>query len=172
MYKRQVHTNPGIALVDFRGNVQTRLDKLARGVADATFLARAGLNRLGHDDALCHAVSVDDMLPAVAQGAIALQVRSSDTATRDAVAPLNHQATALCVTAERAFLARLDGSCRTPIAGLGELIDGGFRFRGEILSTDGAKCLKAARAGAPAAAVRLAVAAAEELRAAAGDDFF
>lgn len=166
------YINPGITLVDFRGNVQTRLDKLASGVADATFLARAGLNRLGHNDALCHDVSVDDMLPAVAQGAIALHVRSSDAATRDAVAPLNHQETALCVTAERAFLARLDGSCRTPIAGLGELIDGGFRFRGEILSTDGTRCLKAARDGEPAAAVRLAIEAAEELRAAAGDDFF
>ena len=167
-----VFANPGIALVDFRGNVQTRLDKLARGVADATFLARAGLNRLGYDEDFCHNVPVDEMLPAVAQGAIALQVRSEDVVSRDAVAALNHQETALCVTAERAFLAKLDGSCRTPIAGFGELVDGTFRFRGEILSTDGRQCLKASRDGAPAAAVRLAVEAAEELLAAAGDDFF
>ena len=159
-------------MVDFRGNVQTRLDKLERGVADATFLARAGLNRLGFDEAYCHDVALDDMLPAVAQGAIALQIRSEDGAARDAVAPLNDETTALCVTAERAFLARLDGSCRTPIAGLGELRDGGFRFRGEILATDGGACLQAARSGAPAAAVRLAVEAADELRAAAGEDFF
>ena len=167
-----VFANPAIALVDFRGNVQTRLDKLARGVAEATFLARAGLNRLGYDEAFFHDIAVDDMLPAVAQGAIALQVRSDDTTSRNLVAPLNHQETALCVTAERAYLARLDGSCRTPIAGFGELSDGGFWFRGEILSTDGQCCLRAERSGAPAAAVRLAIEAAEELRAAAGDDFF
>ncbi|MFT5509660.1 MAG: hydroxymethylbilane synthase [Hyphomicrobiaceae bacterium] len=167
-----VFLNPAIEPVDFRGNVQTRLDKLANNVADATFLARAGLNRLGYDEAFFHDVLVDDMLPAVAQGAIALHIRSSDAEVRDLVAPLNHQETALCVTAERAFLAKLDGSCRTPIAGLGELSEAGFLFRGEILSTDGARCFKATRQGTPAAAVRLAVEAAEELRAAAGDDFF
>jgi hydroxymethylbilane synthase len=164
--------NPGIELVDFRGNVQTRLDKLARGVADATFLARAGLNRLGSNEAFFHDIPVAEMLPAVAQGAIALHIRSDDDAARAAVAPLNHQPTALCVAAERAFLARLDGSCRTPIAGLAELADGAMRFRGEILSPDGTRRLTAARDGAPAAAVRLAVEAAEELLAAAGDDFF
>lgn len=166
-----VFLNPAIKPVDFRGNVQTRLDKLERGVADATFLARAGLNRLGYDEAFFHVVPADDMLPAVAQGAIALHIRSSDTASRDLVAPLNHQETALCVTAERAFLAALDGSCRTPIAGLGELVDGRFRFRGEILSIDGRHCFKAARQGAPEAAVKLAVEAAEEVLTAAGDKF-
>ena len=75
--------------------------------------------------------------------------RADDTTSRDLVAPLNHQETAVCVTAERAYLARLDGSCRTPIAGFGELRDGGFRFRGEILSTDGQNCLRAERSGAP-----------------------
>lgn len=167
-----VYTNPSIEVVDFRGNVQTRLEKLERGVADATFLARAGLNRLGFDEDFCHDIPIDEMLPAVAQGAIALQIRTEDSAARDAVAPLNDEATALCVTAERAFLARLDGSCRTPIAGFGELHDGSFRFRGEILATDGGRCLKAARSGEPAAAMRLAVDAADELIAAAGDNFF
>lgn len=164
--------NPGIELVDFRGNVQTRLDKLARGVADATFLARAGLNRLGASEPFFYDIPVAEMLPAVAQGAIALHIRSDDDDTRAAVAPLNHQPTALCVAAERAFLARLDGSCRTPIAGLAELVDGAIRFRGEILSNDGARRLTAARDGSPAAAARLAVEAAEELLAAAGGDFF
>jgi hydroxymethylbilane synthase len=164
--------NPDIELVDFRGNVQTRLDKLARGVADATFLARAGLNRLGYCEDFFHDVAADDMLPAVAQGAIALQIRSDDADLRDQLMPLNHQPSALCVTAERAFLGMLDGSCRTPIAGFGELVDGGFRFRGEILSIDGRRCLRAAREGTAAAAVRLAQEAAAELLDAAGDDFF
>ncbi|MBU2532803.1 MAG: hydroxymethylbilane synthase [Alphaproteobacteria bacterium] len=164
--------NPGIECVDFRGNVQTRLDKLTRGVADATFLARAGLNRLGYDEDYFHDVAPAQMLPAVAQGAVALQIRSDDEVARAAVAPLNHQETALCVTAERAFLAKLDGSCRAPIAGLAQLVEGQLRFRGEILSLDGRQSLKAARDGAPAGAVRMAVEAAAELLAAAGDDFF
>lgn len=164
--------NSAIELVDFRGNVQTRLDKLARGVADATFLARAGLNRLGYDEDYFHDVAAGDMLPAVAQGAIGLQIRSSDSRAREVVAPLNHQATALCVGAERAFLKELDGSCRTPIAGYAELVDGQVRFAGEILSLDGKSCIKASRAGEPAAALRLAVEAALELRDAAGSNFF
>lgn len=165
--------NPGIELVDFRGNVQTRLKKLAAGVADATFLARAGLNRLGHWEDYFHVVSVDDMLPAVAQGAVALQIRSDDAQARRLCETLDHSATAVCVHAERAFLRRLDGSCRTPIAGLGELGgDGSFRFRGEILSIDGTRSLKAERAGASGEASALAAEAGEELLAAAGGDFF
>lgn len=167
-----VFLNPAIELVDFRGNVQTRLDKLARGIADATFLARAGLNRLGYDEDFFHDVPVDDMLPAVAQGAVGLQIRSDDAAAREAVSVLNHQATALCATAERAFLAKLDGSCRTPIAGFAELSGNELRFRGQILSSDGRQCLSAERKGEPAAAIRLAVDAAEELLKAASDDFF
>lgn len=165
--------NPGIELVDFRGNVQTRLEKLAAGVADATFLAHAGLNRLGYWEDYFHVVHVDDMLPAVAQGAVALQIRSDDEQARRLCETLDHLATALCVHAERAFLRRLDGSCRTPIAGLGELTDVGcFRFRGEILSIDGTKCVKAERIGSNAKAKELATAAGEELLEAAGDDFY
>lgn len=164
--------NPGIELVDFRGNVQTRLDKLANGVADATFLARAGLNRLGYMEDYFHDVPIAEMLPAAAQGAIGLQIRRDDDAAREAVAPLNHEATALCVTAERAFLAKLDGSCRTPIAGLAELRDGQIHFRGEVFSLDGKQCRKASRQGDAAAAVRLAVEASEEIKASLGDDFF
>ena len=167
-----LYINPAVELVDFRGNVQTRLDKLARGVADATFLARAGLNRLGYQEDFFHDVSIAEMLPAAAQGAIGLQIRSDDAATRAMVAPLNHQPTALCVTAERAFLAELDGSCRTPIAGFAELVEGQLRFRGEILSLDGKSCIKAARDGDPATALKLAVSAAQELRETAGDNFF
>ncbi len=164
--------NPAIELVEFRGNVQTRLDKLERGIADATFLARAGLNRLASQEGFFHDVAVDQMLPAVAQGAIGLQIRSDDPATRDLVTPLNHAPTALCVAAERAYLDRLDGSCRTPIAGLCELDGERIRFRGEILATDGSRCLKAERQGMAAEAAHLAVDAAEELLRSAGDNFF
>ena len=164
--------NSGIELVDFRGNVQTRLEKLERGVADATFLARAGLNRLDCAAEYFYDVGVEEMLPAVAQGAIGLQIRSDDAAARDAVAHLNHAATALCVAAERAFLAKLDGSCRTPIAGLAKLKDGKVRFRGEILSIDGKRSLKASRDGEAERAVELAVEAAQELLAAGGGDLF
>ena len=165
------YVNPEIEMVDFRGNVQTRLGKLEAGVADATFLARAGLNRLKSSENYFHDIPVDEMLPAVAQGAIALHIRSNDRTARAAVAPLNHAATAACVTAERAFLARLDGSCRTPIAGLAELRGSEVHFRGEILSVDGKQCFKVERHGPAADANALAIAAAEELLAAAGDDF-
>jgi hydroxymethylbilane synthase len=164
--------NPEIELVDFRGNVQTRLEKLEQGIADATFLARAGLNRLGYDKPYFHDVAVDDMLPAVAQGAIALQIRKADIDLWKLLEPLNDEATGLSVTAERAFLARLDGSCRTPIAGLVEWGLSGVRFRGEILSIDGRRRLTAERTGRPEAAMQLAIDAAEELLDAAGDDFF
>lgn len=157
------HINAGIKLVDFRGNVQTRLAKLADGIADATFLARAGLNRLGASEDFFHDVSVDDMLPAVAQGAIALQIRSDDAQSRQVVGALNHSNTAMCVNAERAFLAKLDGSCRTPIAGLAELVGDQVRFRGEVLSDDGQRCLRAERHGAMATATEMAIDAAEEI---------
>ena len=94
-----------------------RLDKLARGEADATILALAGLKRLGVADAATAILSIDQFLPAVGQGAIAIETRIDDDATRDAIAAINDEATVTAVTAERAFLAVLDGSCRTPIAG-------------------------------------------------------
>jgi hydroxymethylbilane synthase len=165
--------NPGIELVDFRGNVQTRLEKLAAGVADATFLARAGLNRLGQWEDYFHEVAIDEMLPAVAQGAVALQIRSDDDEARRLCCLLDHPETAVCVTAERAFLKRLDGSCRTPIAGLCQLTGHArFRFRGEILSLDGTRRHSATRDGAADEAVQLASEAGAELAEAAGDDFY
>ena len=115
------YANPGIELVDFRGNVQTRMDKLSRNVADATFLARAGLNRLGVDTVGYATVDAGEMLPAVAQGAIGLQVRADDQATRNLVMPLDHAATSLCVTAERAYLASLMGLAERRLPALGNL---------------------------------------------------
>lgn len=162
---------PDLAIVGFRGNVETRLAKLEAGVADATFLATAGLNRLGKADRIASHVAVEEMLPAAAQGAIAIELRQADAATRRLVAPLDHQATALCIAAERAFLGRLDGSCRTPIAGLARLEGGRLAFLGELLAPDGSKAFSTARSGRAAEALDIGVAAAEALIGEAGPDF-
>jgi hydroxymethylbilane synthase len=162
---------PDLTVVGFRGNVQTRLKKLEDGVADATFLALAGLRRLGLEDRATAVMDTREMLPAVAQGAIALQIRDGDTDTEHAVAPLNDEATHICVTAERAFLARLEGSCRTPIAGLAQLIDGQLQFRGSLLATDGHIAHDVAMTGAPASALSLGEAAAADILDRAGHDF-
>ena len=163
---------PDLQVVTYRGNVETRLRKLGEGVVDATLLAVAGLNRLGLSDRITAAIPHDVILPAVAQGAIGIECRFDDEDTNTLLAPLNHTATSLCVTAERAFLARLEGSCRTPIAGLGTLSDGSFTFHGEILTPDGKESHATSRKGSPAAAVQLATEAAEELLAQAGPGFF
>jgi hydroxymethylbilane synthase len=160
-----------LRLVDFRGNVDTRLSKLEAGEADATVLAAAGLERLGAAHRITALMPVEDMLPAVAQGAIAIEVRSDDADMPRLLASINHEATALCVAAERAFLARLDGSCRTPIAGLARLDGRRLEFRGMVLAPDGAGCFEAQRSGSPASALRLGEEAAEEVLAKAGPDF-
>jgi hydroxymethylbilane synthase len=162
-----LHRRPDLKIVPLRGNVETRLKKLA----DGTFLACAGLNRLGLAEHIREPVSTDIMLPAVAQGAIAIEVRADDAETAHLIAPLNDGPTALCVAAERAFLAKLDGSCRTPIAGLAELRDNVIRFRGEILTPDGKQRLATERSGVAATALRLGVDAAAELLDRAGPDF-
>jgi hydroxymethylbilane synthase len=169
------HLRPDLRVVPMRGNVETRLRKLAEGAADATLLALAGLNRLGLAHRAAGPVPVAAMLPAVAQGAIGVEIRSDDTAMAQLTAPLNHAPTALAVTAERAFLAKLEGSCRMPIAALGELSGGPagdlrFTFRGMILSPDGRQCFQARREGRPEEALRLAEDAAAEVLAAAGPD--
>jgi len=163
---------PDLQVVNFRGNVQTRLRKIADGVADATFLAVAGLNRLGMPEQATAAISTGTMLPAVAQGAVGIEIRLSDAKTLEALAPLNHPQTAICVTAERAFLAKLEGSCRTPIAGLAELTATGLNFRGQILTPDGSGCFDTARAGPTAEAEQIGIAAAQDLLDRAGPEFF
>ena len=163
---------PDLVVVPMRGNVETRLRKLADGAADATLLACAGLKRLGLEHRITAPVPVDAMLPAIAQGAIGIETRSDDAAAAELIAPINHQATALCITAERAFLARLDGSCRTPIAGLAVLDGDRLAFRGMILTPDGARCHETRREGRPEAAITMAEDAAAELLALGGPDFF
>jgi hydroxymethylbilane synthase len=163
---------PDLKVVPLRGNVQTRLRKLNEGVIDATLLALAGLKRLGMTDAVTALLDTDTFLPAVGQGAICIETREADTKTRELVAALDDFDTATALHAERAFLAVLDGSCRTPIAGHARLVGGQFRFRGMILRTDGSEAFEASRSGDPLDAVRLATDAGEELKKQAGPGFF
>ena len=165
------HLRPDLTVVPMRGNVETRLKKLAQGAADATLLAMAGLKRLGLKDRATAPVPVEQMLPAVAQGAIGVETRADDLTMAELLAPINHESTALAVTAERAFLARLEGSCRMPIAALGEIAAERFAFRGMILTPDGRTSYTTRREGRPAEALRLAEDAATELLAKAGPDF-
>ena len=144
---------PDLVVVGFRGNVQTRLQKLADGVADATMLACAGLDRLGLSDRITSRIETTEMLPACAQGAIAVVAHADDERTMRRLAALDHKASRICVAAERAFLAVLDGSCRTPIAGLATLAGGTLTLRGQVLSPDGRRSLECQHEGAPAAAL-------------------
>jgi hydroxymethylbilane synthase len=158
-----LHGRPDLVVVGFRGNVQTRLRKLQEGVADATFLAVAGLKRLGLQDRITDAVPIEQMLPAVAQGAIGLEIRADDERTAELIAPLNDAASKLAVTTERAFLARLEGSCRTPIAGYAQIDGNQLHFRGQVLSPDGKKGYAVSRKGSPAGALDLGLSAADDV---------
>lgn len=130
---------PDLSVIPFRGNVQTRLRKLAEGKVDATLLAMAGLNRLNLMPPEAVPLSIEEMLPAVAQGAIGVTCRAGDTRALDYLAALDHAPTRWRVTAERAFLAVLDGSCRTPIAGLAVLDGDRLTLTGMILRPDGSQ---------------------------------
>ena len=163
---------PDLRLVEFRGNVQTRLRKLAEGVAGATFLAMAGLNRLGMLDVARGPVATEDMLPAVAQGAIGVERRRDDAATAALLAAIADQPTALRIGAERAFLAMLDGSCETPIAGLAELAADRLVLRGEILLPDGSLSIQGQREGLAADGPAMGRDLAQELLGRAPQDFF
>jgi hydroxymethylbilane synthase len=155
---------PDIRTVLFRGNVETRLRKLAEGAAQATFLAAAGLNRLGLSGKITSLISMDTMLPSVAQGAIGLEIRRNDEATRTLLAAINHSDTEIAVSCERAFLAALDGSCRTPLAAHATLNNGRLHFRGHALTLDGVHCFETTREGSPADAERMGRDAGEEVK--------
>jgi len=128
---------PDLVIVPFRGNVDTRLQKLADGVADATMLAVAGLNRLGKADKITAFLDPHQFMPAPAQGAIGIAVRNGDTHFARVVAPLDHQPTHRGIAAERAMLRVLDGSCRTPVGALSFIEGDRLQLKGEILSLDG-----------------------------------
>ncbi|MGB1023242.1 MAG: hydroxymethylbilane synthase [Paracoccaceae bacterium] len=163
---------PDLEVVEFRGNVQTRMKKLEDGVAGATFLAQAGLNRLGMADVARSAISPEDMLPAVAQGAIGIERRANDPRTAEMLAAIHDRDTGIRLAAERAFLAGLDGSCETPIAGLAEIDGPMLRLRGEILRPDGSEVLSEDRSAPIAEAAKLGADMARDLRARAGEGFF
>lgn len=163
---------PDLSVVDFRGNVETRMRKLAEGAADATLLAIAGLNRLGLADRASGVLDSDAWLPAVGQGAIAITARRDDHEILSLLAWLDDRETSVRLTAERAFLAVLDGSCRTPIGGLAELDGAMLTFRGIIVRPDGSEALEVARQGPVADAVSLGTDAGAELVRRGGSGFF
>jgi hydroxymethylbilane synthase len=163
---------PDLAIVPLRGNVETRLRKIEAGEADATLLAVAGLKRLGLLDHATALLDVDEFLPAVGQGAIGIETRVDDAATRALVAKIDDPDTATAVTAERAFLAVLDGSCRTPIGGHARVDNNVIRFRGLIVKPDGSAAFEVLREGPAAQAAELGADAGRELKARGGADFF
>ena len=164
---------PDLKVVEFRGNVHTRLKKLEDGVAQATFLAMAGLTRLGMlGQVPAAAIAPEEMLPAVAQGAIGIERRASDARVAAMLEAIHDRATGERLAAERAFLAALDGSCETPIAGLAELDGGTLRLRGEILRPDGSERLGDDVTGAIEDGAEMGRAMAAKLLAQAGPGFF
>ena len=141
-----LHLRPDLSIVNLRGNVDTRLAKREAGVVEATLLALAGLKRLG----VAHVgtpVPEDEILPAVGQGAVCIECRADDARTRAWLAAIDHRPTAVCVAAEHAMLAVLDGSCRTPIAGHAVLSGDSLRLRGLIVKPDGSELLATERQG-------------------------
>ncbi|MDP7164642.1 MAG: hydroxymethylbilane synthase [Alphaproteobacteria bacterium] len=167
-----LHRRPDLQMVNFRGNVETRLQKVAAGEVDATLLALAGLKRLGLAGRGEIVIEPEVMLPAVAQGAIGIECRSDDTRILALLAPLNDAATATCVAAERGLLAALDGSCRTPIAGHAVLAGQDLHLRALVLRPDGSEMLETERRGKGNQATALGRDAGQELRRRAGPDFF
>jgi hydroxymethylbilane synthase len=163
---------PDLTVVEFRGNVQTRMKKLGDGVADATFLAMAGLRRLGMTDVVKSAIAVEDVLPAIAQGAIGIERRGDDLRAAAMLEAIHDRVTGQRLAAERAFLAGLDGSCETPIAGLAELHGGTLRLRGEILRPDGSEVLNDDRSAPVEDGAKLGAEMARDLRTRAGEGFF
>jgi hydroxymethylbilane synthase len=168
-----LHRRPDLRVDTLRGNVQTRLRKLGDGVVDATLLALAGLKRLGKEGLAQSIIGTDVMLPAVAQGIIGIEIRRDDGRVRELLAPLNDPPTWTRMTAERAMLAALDGSCETPIGGLAELsADGRIQLTGLVAMPDGSQLHRMSETGAAADAEALGTALGKALRARMPADFF
>jgi len=163
---------PDLKVVTFRGNVQTRLRKLHDGIADGTILALAGLKRLGLQSIATDVMPSEQFPPAPGQGAICIESRSEDARVKKMLAPINHLPTAQALACERAFLAALDGSCRTPIAGHATIDGDRLAFKGVILSPDGKRSYNTASDGLAADAAEIGKAAGEKLRRNAGAHFF
>ena len=162
---------PDLEIIPFRGNVGTRLEKLERGIADATLLAVAGLNRLGRSDRITDYLDPRRFPPAPAQGAIGIEIREGDERTASLVAGLDHAPTRLAVTAERALLDTLNGSCRTPIGAFTELNETSCTLHAQILSPDGSESHAASHSGRPGDAVSIGTVLGRRLLDLAGPEF-
>lgn len=163
---------PDIEVITFRGSVQTRLRKLEEGQVDATLLAVAGLNRLGQSELITSALSIEEMLPAPAQGAVGLEIRIGDTRVRSYVDGIHHEPTMQRISAERACLAELDGSCRTPIAALAEINGDEMHLRTMLAATDGSEIFTTERRGPVTEAIEMGRSAGRDLKEQAGEEFF
>jgi hydroxymethylbilane synthase len=164
-----LRVRPDLRSAPFRGNVQTRLRKLEEGVAAATFLAVAGLNRLGLSHHISSIMDMDQMLPAVAQGAIAIEIAQSNKKAKTLVEAIHHKATGIAMQCERAFLATLEGSCRTPIAGHATVTGTGVSFRGQALTLDGRESFEHRLEGSSKDAVAMGIEAGERVKALGGE---
>ncbi|KZL20666.1 Porphobilinogen deaminase [Pseudovibrio axinellae] len=162
---------PDLDVVMYRGNLQTRLRKLDEGVVDATFLAYAGLRRLGQGDLVTSLMDVEHFLPAVGQGAIGIEARLGDEETARILAPIHHAETESRLLLERAYLAEMDGSCRTPIAGLSHVEGDRIRFRGEVIKPDGSQTHTIEGEGLVSDAEELGRELGKELKAKSGPNF-
>lgn len=154
---------PDLNIIDLRGNVGTRLSKLDSGLYDAIILASAGLKRLGLAERIRHTLQPEISLPAVGQGALGLECRTTDQAVLDLILPLLHDETDVCVRAERAFNAYLEGGCQVPIAGYATLNQGQLHIEGRVGSVDGLTLLKVELSGTPEQAEQLGVSLAQQL---------
>jgi hydroxymethylbilane synthase len=163
---------PDVVVVPLRGNVETRLRKLASGEIDATLLAVAGLKRLNLLSEATAILEPDEFLPAVGQGAIGIETRANDNKTRALVAAINDADTETALVVERAFLGVLDGSCRTPVGGHATVHEETVRFRGMVAKPDGSEAFEVLREGRRETAAQLGANAGHELRERAGANFF
>ncbi|WP_147110489.1 hydroxymethylbilane synthase [Tateyamaria sp. syn59] len=163
---------PDLNVVEFRGNVQTRLQKLADGLADCTFLAHAGLNRLDMTEVPATPIEPTDMLPAIAQGAIGIERRIDDTNTAELLAAIHDAATGHRVATERQLLFTLDGSCETPIAGLATIDGDTLTLTGEVLRPDGSDAISGTRQGPVSDGAAMGTELGQHLLKAAGPGFF
>ena len=163
---------PDLNVMPLRGNVETRLRKLDSGEVDATLLALAGLKRLGLVEHATNIMSADEFLPAVGQGAIGIETRAGDSRVRDILARIDHADTSTAIACERAFLAALDGSCKTPIAGHATISGNAVQFRGLIARPDGAAAHDISGTGTRKDAATIGTDAGRELKHRAGPGFF
>jgi hydroxymethylbilane synthase len=163
---------PDLHVAPLRGNVETRLRKLEGGEVDATLLALAGLKRLGLVEHATHIMSADEFLPAVGQGAIGIETRETDSRVRNILARIDHAETSTAIACERAFLAALDGSCKTPIAGHATIVGDSVRFRGLVARPDGTAAHDISGTGSRKEAATIGADAGRALKHQAGPGFF